>query len=54
MGLLPIKFIPHWKSDYYGQKANIDWDALLEKLKSYKENLEVITLTDGQFVVIEK
>lgn len=53
LGLLPIKLIPHWKSDY-APKTNMDWDALLENLRSYKENLDVITLGDGEFTVIKK
>ena len=50
LGLVPIKFIPHWKSDY-GDGLTIDWDSLLEKLKLYKEDLAVHTLREGEFVV---
>lgn len=53
LGLLNVKFVPHWKSDY-GQGLKIDWDTLLDKLKSYKEDLEIITLREGEFAVIEK
>ena len=53
LGLLPIKFIPHWKSNY-GYRTDDGMDLLLEKLKLYKEDLETIVLKDGEFVVIEK
>jgi len=53
LGLLSIKFIPHWKSNY-GQRTDEEMELLLEKLKLYKEDLETITLRDGEFVVIDK
>lgn len=51
LGLLPVKFIPHWCSDY--NAPNIDWDKALQELKNYKENLPIYTLKEGEFVVIE-
>ena len=48
LGLLPIKLIPHWESDYSAGLI-IDWDSLLNNLDKYKENLEVLTLKDGEF-----
>lgn len=55
LGLLPVKFIPHWKSDYSDDEVrDINWDEELEKLKSYKEDLPMYTLTEGEFVVFEK
>ena len=54
LGLLPIKFIPHWKSEYYGQDIVVDWDGLLEKLKTHEEQLETIVLQDGEFKVYEQ
>ena len=48
LGLLPIKFIPHWKSDY-GEGLDINWDSLFEKLKSYKEDLEIVVLSEGEY-----
>lgn len=52
LGLLPIKFIPHWMSDYSDEEvSNIDWDSELEKLKVYKEDLPVYTLREGEFKV---
>lgn len=51
LNLLPIKFIPHWKSDY-GQGLEIDWDNLLKNLQNYKEDLEIITLAEGEFKIM--
>jgi hypothetical protein len=51
-GMVPIKFIPHWQSDY-GQGLLIDWNQLLENLKSHEEEKEVVILRDGEFKVIE-
>jgi len=51
LGIILIKFIPHWKSDY---APNIDWDSLLENLKSYKEDLPIHTLKEGEFVVFNQ
>ena len=54
LGLLPIKFIPHWKSDYSDEEVrDIDWDSELEKLKNYKEDLTVYTLTEGEFKIFK-
>ncbi|MBP9821774.1 MAG: Type 1 glutamine amidotransferase-like domain-containing protein [Candidatus Pacebacteria bacterium] len=53
LGLLSIKFIPHWESDY-GEGFSADWGGLLEKLKAYREDIDVITLRDEQFSIIEK
>lgn len=53
LGLLPIKFIPHWKSDYSDDEVrDIDWDEELKKIKEYKEELPIYTLGEGEFVVI--
>lgn len=53
LGILPIKFIPHWKSAEYEKKydTEVDWENLLEKLKSYKEDLPLITVQEGEFIV---
>ena len=52
LGLLPIKFIPHWKSEHFdGEKQNIDFDKSLKELKEYKEELPVYTLKEGEFKV---
>lgn len=52
LGLLPIKTIVHWKSDY--NAPNIDWDKAYAELKTYGENLHILTLPEGSFTVIEK
>ncbi len=55
LGLLPIKFIPHWKSTYFDDEPqNIDWDKLYSDFKNYKEDLELIVLKEGEFKVIER
>ena len=52
LGLLPIKFIPHWKSDYSDDEVrDIDWDSELEKLKKYEDELPIYTLSEGEFKV---
>ena len=48
-GLLPLKFIPHWKSDY--NSPNINWDNAKKELDEYKEKLEILTLKEGEFKV---
>jgi peptidase E len=55
LGLLNVKFIPHWKSDYSDDEVrDINWGEELEKLKSYKDDLPIYTLAEGEFVVFEK
>ncbi len=55
LGLLPIKFIPHWKSDYSDDEvSDINWDEELKKLKDYQEELPIYTLAEGEFKVITK
>lgn len=54
-GLVPVKIIVHWNSDYKSLKnRDIDWDYIYEELKDYKEDLEIITLKEGEFKVFEK
>ncbi len=50
LGLLQVKSIPHWRSDY--NSPNVDWDNALKLLKEYKEDLPIYTLGEGEFVVI--
>jgi len=52
LGLLLVKVIVHWRSDY--NATNIDWDKAYSELKNYKEDLPIITLDEGQFEVITK
>mgnify|MGYP001565045257 CR=1 FL=1 len=49
LGLLPIKVIVHWRSDY--NAPNINWDKAHSELKNYKEDLPIITLAEGQYEV---
>lgn len=52
LGLLPIKFVPHWQADYADDEvSDIDWQAEYQKIKEYQEDLPIYTLTEGQFVV---
>ena len=55
LGLLPIKFIPHWKSDFFDDiKQNIDWQKVLKELKDYKEDLPIYNLSEGEFKVFNR
>lgn len=49
LGLLPIKVIVHFKSDY--NAPHIDWDKAYVELKEYGEDLPILTLAEGQFEV---
>lgn len=50
--LLPIKFIPHWKTKVFdGVEQNIDFDKALKEIKNYKEDLPIITLKEWEFIV---
>ena len=51
-GLLPIKVLVHYKSDY--NAPHVKWDEAYKQLKSYKEDLPLITLKEGQFKIIQK
>jgi len=54
LGLLSIKFIPHWMNDYSDEVRDIDWDGELKKIKDYKEDLPIYTLQEGEFKVFNK
>jgi len=55
LGLLPIKFIPHWKSNYSDDEVrDIDWGAELNKMREYKEDLPIHTLAEGEFKVFNR
>ena len=49
LGLLPIKVIPHWRSEYGG--GSINWDHAYAELKSFGDDLPILTLAEGQFEV---
>lgn len=57
LGILPIKFISHYKSDFGANdpRGPIDWDKALEELKAYGDtSLPIHALEEGRFTVIEK
>ncbi len=49
LGLLPLKVIVHYGSDY--NAPNIDWNEAERALNLYKEKLPLIKLAEGQFEV---
>ncbi len=55
LGILPIKFIPHYKSDYGRDdlRGPINWDSAYEELRSYGDDLPIKALEEGDYVVIE-
>ena len=56
LGILPIKFLPHFKSAYGDDDSRgpIEWDGAYEELKKYKEDLPIYALKEGEFVVINQ
>lgn len=50
LGLLDIKFIPHWKSQE-DQFGGIEWDVLRERLLSHQEDIPTICLGDSEYKV---
>jgi len=57
LGILPIKFIPHYKS-LYGQddpRGPIDWERAYNELSEYGDKtLPIHTPEEGDFIIIEK
>lgn len=49
IGLLPVKVLVHYRSDY--NALNVNWDKAYSELKDYKENLPILPLAEGQFEV---
>ncbi|MES2315807.1 MAG: Type 1 glutamine amidotransferase-like domain-containing protein [Patescibacteria group bacterium] len=49
-GLVPVKVIAHWESQIY----DVDWGKALMMLTSYKEDLPLLRLKEGEYVVINK
>ena len=52
LGLLPIKVLVHYRSDY--NAPNIDWDKVETELKGYKEQLPLVALKEGEFKVMRQ
>ena len=56
-GLLPIKVIPHYNSDYGSEdpRGPIDWQGAYDELKEYGDkSLPIHALEEGDYIVIEK
>lgn len=57
LDILPIKFIPHYKSSY-GQDdfcGAIDWEKAYQELEKYGDkSLPIYALEEGDFIVIER
>ena len=53
LGLLAVKFIPHWKSNS-GEYLNVNWEMIFQGLKNYKEDLPIYALKEGEFKVFFK
>lgn len=56
LGILPIKFLPHFESAFGATdpRGPIDWNKGLAELKNYKENLPIHALKEGEYIVIEQ
>ncbi len=57
LGILPIKFLPHYQSDYGNEDSRgpIDWKKAYDELQGYGDkSLPIHALKEGEFVVIEK
>lgn len=58
LGLLPIKFIPHFNSTTYAEndpRGPINWSVAYKELKSYGDtSLPIHTPEEGDFIILEK
>ncbi len=57
LGMLHIKFIPHYESDFgsLDPRGPINWRAALDELKQYGDrNLSIHALKEGEYIVIEQ
>jgi len=57
LGILPIKFIPHYLSDVDDDdpRGPIDWQRAYEELAAYKDtSLPIHALKEGEFIVMER
>jgi hypothetical protein len=57
LGILAIKFIPHYKSNYGidDPRGPVDWDKAYKDLEEYGDkNLVIHALREGEFIVIEQ
>lgn len=56
-GILPIKFIPHYQSDFGADdpRGPIDWQKAYNDLSAYGDtSLPIHALKEGEFIVMEK
>lgn len=55
LNILPIKFLPHFRSTYgtTDPRGPIDWNKAYTELKSYKEDLPIHALEEGHYVILE-
>ena len=57
LNILPIKFMPHYKSDFGSTdpRGPIDWKKAYDELAEYGDKtLPIYALEEGDFIVIEK
>lgn len=58
LSILPIKFIPHYKSKTYGlddPRGPIDWEKAYKEISEYGDkNLPIYALEEGDFVVFRQ
>lgn len=57
LGILPIKFLAHYESDYGTDdpRGPIDWATAYTELEAYKDTLlPVHALREGEYIVIEQ
>lgn len=57
LGILPIKFIPHYQSDFGNDdpRGPIDWRKAYDELAAYGDtNLPIRALKEGEYIVMEQ
>jgi len=57
LGILPIKFIPHYQSAYGADdpRGSIDWNKAYQELENYEDkSLPIHALKEGEFIVIKQ
>lgn len=57
LGILPIKFIPHYQSDFGNDdpRGPVDWQKAYDELAAYGDTtLPIHALREGEFIVVEK
>lgn len=57
LGIVPVKFIPHFKSEYGSDdpRGPINWDRAYKELENYgNKSLPIHALKEGEFIVFEQ